>query len=166
MADFGGNAEPGEVCNFFRKPTTKRNFRKHTSEAEDDEESNSGSAVLPSQRKAAKTDCELFFSSGPSTSSASDNGKVILEFKYGDSCKFVHDRGDYKSGWQMEREWDETEKVRKRNLALLARKLMMMMMTRTTHHSKNKKCFVCNKPTLGIFNTAHEIRKRMAVGGK
>jgi RING finger protein 113A len=37
---------------------------------------------------------------------------------YGDSCKFMHDRGDYKSGWQMEREWDEAEKVRKRNLAL------------------------------------------------
>jgi RING finger protein 113A len=30
----------------------------------------------------------------------------------------MHDRGDYKSGWQMEREWDEAEKVRKRNLAL------------------------------------------------
>jgi hypothetical protein len=22
---------------------------------------------------------------------------------YGDSCKFMHDRGDYKSGWQIER---------------------------------------------------------------
>ncbi|KAH7658178.1 Zinc finger RING/FYVE/PHD-type protein [Dioscorea alata] len=30
------------------------------------------------------------------------------------------------------------------------------------HHSKNKKCFVCNKPTLGIFNTAHEIKKKIA----
>ena len=37
---------------------------------------------------------------------------------YGDSCKFMHDRGDYKSGWQMEKEWDEAEKARKRNLAL------------------------------------------------
>ncbi|GJW68411.1 zinc finger CCCH domain-containing protein 1-like protein, partial [Tanacetum coccineum] len=37
---------------------------------------------------------------------------------YGDSCKFMHDRGDYKSGWQMERDWDEAEKVRKRKLAL------------------------------------------------
>ncbi|XP_065628384.1 zinc finger CCCH domain-containing protein 1-like [Quercus suber] len=27
---------------------------------------------------------------------------------YGDSCKFMHDRGDYKSGWQMEKEWDES----------------------------------------------------------
>jgi hypothetical protein len=22
---------------------------------------------------------------------------------YGDTCKFLHDRGDYKSGWQLER---------------------------------------------------------------
>ena len=29
---------------------------------------------------------------------------------FGDSCKFMHDRSDYKSGWQLEREW--AEKVR------------------------------------------------------
>jgi RING finger protein 113A len=29
---------------------------------------------------------------------------------YGDACKFMHDRGDYKTGWQLEREWNETEK--------------------------------------------------------
>jgi len=28
---------------------------------------------------------------------------------YGDSCKFLHDRGDYKSGWQLEREWEEVQ---------------------------------------------------------
>lgn len=33
---------------------------------------------------------------------------------YGDSCKFMHDRGDYKSGWQLERDWDESQKERKR----------------------------------------------------
>jgi RING finger protein 113A len=32
---------------------------------------------------------------------------------YGDSCKFMHDRGDYKAGWQLDREWDEKEKTRK-----------------------------------------------------
>lgn len=37
---------------------------------------------------------------------------------YGDACKFMHDRGDYKSGWQMEKEWDEREKARKRELAM------------------------------------------------
>lgn len=37
---------------------------------------------------------------------------------FGDSCKFMHDRGDYKSGWQMEKEWEEKEKLRKRALAM------------------------------------------------
>ena len=26
---------------------------------------------------------------------------------FGDSCKFIHDRGDYKMGWQIEREFDQ-----------------------------------------------------------
>ncbi|KAK4418530.1 Zinc finger CCCH domain-containing protein 1 [Sesamum alatum] len=34
------------------------------------------------------------------------------------------------------------------------------------HHARNKKCFVCNQPTNGIFNTAFEIRKRMAAERK
>lgn len=29
---------------------------------------------------------------------------------YGDACKFLHDRGDYKMGWQIEREWQEEQK--------------------------------------------------------
>ncbi|KAK9806809.1 hypothetical protein WJX72_003538 [[Myrmecia] bisecta] len=29
---------------------------------------------------------------------------------YGDACKFVHDRSDYKSGWELEREWDQKQK--------------------------------------------------------
>ncbi|CAI7802883.1 unnamed protein product [Closterium sp. NIES-54] len=37
---------------------------------------------------------------------------------YGDSCKFLHDRGDYKAGWQIEREWQEKEKRRKEAAAL------------------------------------------------
>ncbi|KAL4627845.1 hypothetical protein ACB092_05G195100 [Castanea dentata] len=129
--------------------------------------------------------------------------------RYGDSCKFMHDRGDYKSGWQMEKERDEAEKVRTRNLALglddeddggvdpgedndddvndddddslpfacfiCRQPFVDAVVTKCKHyicsslfqhHAKNKKCFVCNKPTLGIFNTAHEIRKRIAAEGK
>ena len=26
---------------------------------------------------------------------------------FGDSCKFIHDRSDYKMGWQIEREMKE-----------------------------------------------------------
>lgn len=32
---------------------------------------------------------------------------------YGDSCKFMHDRGDYKAGYQLDKEWDDKEKARK-----------------------------------------------------
>lgn len=124
---------------------------------------------------------------------------------FGDSCKFMHDRGDYKSGWQMEREWDEAEKIRKMNLAMgvdndddehggggvdnededdplpfacficrqsfvdpVATKCKHYFCEHCAlkHHSKNKRCFVCNEPTLGIFNTAHEIKKKMAAEGK
>ncbi|OAY83398.1 zinc finger CCCH domain-containing protein 15 [Ananas comosus] len=121
---------------------------------------------------------------------------------YGDSCKFMHDRGDYKSGWQLEKEWEEVEKARKRGLAMgggggdgddggahdndddddddsvpfacfICRqpfedpvvtncKHYFCEHCALKHHSKNKKCFVCNKPTFGIFNAAHEIRKKMA----
>lgn len=122
---------------------------------------------------------------------------------YGDSCKFMHDRGDYKSGWQIEKEWEESEKERKRKLAMgmldeddedaeksdeddddalpfacfICREPFVdPVVTKCKHyfcehcalkhHAKNKKCYVCNQPTLGIFNTAFEIRKRMAAQGK
>lgn len=36
---------------------------------------------------------------------------------FGDSCKFLHDRGDYKSGWQLEREWDNEQTKKKKKIA-------------------------------------------------
>lgn len=27
---------------------------------------------------------------------------------FGDSCIYIHDRGDYKSGWQLEEDWTPT----------------------------------------------------------
>jgi len=36
---------------------------------------------------------------------------------FGDNCKFMHDRGDYKSGDQLEREWQE-EQARRQKLLL------------------------------------------------
>jgi hypothetical protein len=35
---------------------------------------------------------------------------------YGDNCIYLHDRGDYKSGWQLEKEWDENMAKKKRML--------------------------------------------------
>ncbi|XP_068646006.1 zinc finger CCCH domain-containing protein 1 [Aristolochia californica] len=121
---------------------------------------------------------------------------------FGDACKFMHDRGDYKSGWQLEKEWEEAEKARKRKLALGRddsdgegrdgseeedddslpfrcficrthfKEVKNPVVTQCKHyfcdkcalehHSRNKKCYICNKPTLGIFNIAHEIKKKSA----
>ncbi|XP_009336800.2 zinc finger CCCH domain-containing protein 1 [Pyrus x bretschneideri] len=316
MADSGENKEPGEVCNFFRKPSRRQNIRKRRTDEDDEEDDSKSGTSLSNQRKAQKSDGKLFFSTGPSKTSVSDD-RAVFEFEsskeiqvendsratatmetetefsrdaravrervlkqaeealkgkgkstgneklykgihgytdykagfrreltvasekaggahgplrasahirtstrfdyqpdickdyketgycgYGDSCKFMHDRGDYKSGWQMEKEWDEAEKARKRKLAMgeddvdeteeddddeddgglpfacfiCRQPFVDPVVTKCNHyfcehcalkhHSKNKKCFVCDKPTLGIFNTAHEIRKRMAAEGK
>ncbi|KAH6786102.1 hypothetical protein C2S51_038557 [Perilla frutescens var. frutescens] len=123
---------------------------------------------------------------------------------YGDSCKFMHDRGDYKPGWQLEKEWEDKEKARAKRMAKAMKdddddespeasdeeddnalpfacficrqpfedpvvtkcKHYFCEHCALKHHAKNKKCFVCNEPTLGIFNSAFEIRKRIAAEGK
>jgi len=36
---------------------------------------------------------------------------------YGASCKFLHDRGDYKAGWQIERDWQKFMKQKEQQLA-------------------------------------------------
>lgn len=122
---------------------------------------------------------------------------------YGDSCKFLHDRGDYKLGWQLDRDWEEKMK-KERELTgrggaeeeeeekeeteeelpfacLMCRtqwkdfgpSLGDPVVTRCQHHfcehcalkqnAISKKCFVCDQPTLGMFNTAHEILKKYKV---
>lgn len=37
---------------------------------------------------------------------------------YGDACKFLHDRSDYKTGWQLEKQWEEEQKQAKLDAAL------------------------------------------------
>lgn len=32
---------------------------------------------------------------------------------WGDTCIFLHDRSSFKSGWQIDRDWEETEKLKK-----------------------------------------------------
>ncbi|KAJ1493430.1 hypothetical protein T484DRAFT_1768510 [Baffinella frigidus] len=36
---------------------------------------------------------------------------------FGDSCKFQHDRGDYKSGWELDRDWDASQLKKKMDAA-------------------------------------------------
>lgn len=35
---------------------------------------------------------------------------------YGDSCKFLHDRGDYKQGWQLDRDWAEEQEAKRKRV--------------------------------------------------
>ena len=35
---------------------------------------------------------------------------------FGDSCIFLHDRGDYKSGWQIERDWAAAQKAKEKRV--------------------------------------------------
>jgi len=46
---------------------------------------------------------------------------------YGDNCKFLHDRGDYKSGWQMEREWEDKQAAKRQRLKQLEDKAITTM---------------------------------------
>lgn len=115
---------------------------------------------------------------------------------YGDSCKFLHDRGDYKLGWQLDRDWEEKMR-REKELAQESEEenseeeedplpfaclkcrtqwkdfgssLGDPVVTRCGHYfcehcalkhnAISKKCFVCNQPTSGVFNTAHEVLKK------
>eukprot|EP00959_Pyramimonas_sp_CCMP1952_P061403 1283109-Pyramimonas_sp.AAC.1 len=69
---------------------------------------------------------------GPMRANTTIRGTFIMDYKpdlckdyketgycgYGDACKFMHDRGDYKSGWELDKEWDEKEKARKAHEAL------------------------------------------------
>lgn len=47
------------------------------------------------------------------------DGGVCKDYKetgfcgYGDSCLYAHDRSDYKSGWQLDREWEAKEKLKR-----------------------------------------------------
>jgi len=40
---------------------------------------------------------------------------------WGDACKFLHDRGDYKQGWQLDRDWELKERARKAAEARMAK---------------------------------------------
>lgn len=32
---------------------------------------------------------------------------------FGNSCIYIHDRGDYKTGWQLEEDWEKEQKEKR-----------------------------------------------------
>ena len=113
---------------------------------------------------------------------------------YGDACKFLHDRGDYKSGWELDREFnkEQIERVKRlqggfvepsENLEITAesdlpfachlcrKDFVSPVVTKCNHyfcskcilqrHAKDSKCPICREQTLGIFNTAFDLIKKL-----
>ncbi|WAR04145.1 R113A-like protein [Mya arenaria] len=101
---------------------------------------------------------------------------------FGDSCKFMHDRSDYKHGWQLEREMEQGTYGQGDNAnyeissdeedipfkCFICRKSFVNpIITKCGHYfcekcalsqyRKSQRCFVCNEQTMGIFNPAKEL---------
>lgn len=107
---------------------------------------------------------------------------------FGDSCKFMHDRSDYKHGWQLEREMQEhtygNEDPSRYEVSssddendvpfkcFICRKSFTdPVMTKCKHYfcekcalqhyRKSKRCYVCNVQTMGVFNPAKNVMDKM-----
>ncbi|NWR05317.1 R113A protein, partial [Paradoxornis webbianus] len=107
---------------------------------------------------------------------------------FGDSCKFLHDRCDYKHGWQIERELDEgcygtndnenyqvgsDEEDMPFKCFICRGSFKNPVVTKCRHYfcescalqhyRRSHRCYVCDKQTSGVFNPAKEL---MAKWGK
>ncbi|KAG2460498.1 R113A protein, partial [Polypterus senegalus] len=102
---------------------------------------------------------------------------------FGDSCKFLHDRSDYKHGWQIERELDEGHygmadnenyevssddedlpfkcficRDSFKNPIITKCRHYFCERCALQHYRKSKRCYVCNQQTNGVFNPAKGTR--------
>ncbi|XP_075385724.1 E3 ubiquitin-protein ligase RNF113A-like [Tenrec ecaudatus] len=101
---------------------------------------------------------------------------------FGDSCKFLHDRSDYKHGWQIERELnegrysiyeDENYEVGSSDeeipfkCFICRQTFQNPVVTKCRHYfcercalqhfRSTSRCYVCDQQTNGIFNPAKEL---------
>ncbi|XP_033926016.1 E3 ubiquitin-protein ligase RNF113A isoform X2 [Melopsittacus undulatus] len=105
---------------------------------------------------------------------------------FGDSCKFLHDRSDYKHGWQIERELDEgrygvndeenyevssDEEDMPFKCFICRSSFKNPVVTKCRHYfcegcalqhyRKSQRCYVCDKQTNGVFNPAKELMAKL-----
>ncbi|XP_011363451.1 RING finger protein 113A-like [Pteropus vampyrus] len=109
---------------------------------------------------------------------------------FGDSCKFLHDRSDYKHGWQIERELDggrygvyedenyevgsDDEKIPFKCL-ICRQTFQNPVVTKCRHYfcencalqhfRTTPRCYVCDQPTNGVFNPAKELISKLGKHG-
>lgn len=107
---------------------------------------------------------------------------------FGDSCKFMHDRSDYKQGWQLELEMANNtygaEDATKYEISsdeedlpfkcfICRESFKEPVVTKCGHYfcekcaldyyKKSTRCYVCNVQTFGFFKPAKELAAKLAV---
>ena len=110
---------------------------------------------------------------------------------FGDNCKFLHDRGDYKAGWQIDRDWEIEQAKKNDTLAVAAEESdtdddmdnvpfvclicredyedpvvtkcghYFCMTCAIKRYKKTPNCLVCGTGTMGIFNRAKDFEKKL-----
>jgi len=105
---------------------------------------------------------------------------------FGDTCKFMHDRSDYKHGWQMDKEFeagdfeesddekyvisDDEDFPKKcgvcrgafKNPVVTKCKHYFCESCALAQYRKSQRCALCNVQTGGMFNPAKDLMERMA----
>ncbi|CAH2056513.1 unnamed protein product, partial [Iphiclides podalirius] len=107
---------------------------------------------------------------------------------FGDSCKFLHDRSDYKHGWQLEREEAEgggnrgagggdsdyeihSDEELPFKCFICRESFTDPVVTKCKHYfcekcalqnyKKSTRCYICNTQTSGMFNPAKELEAKL-----
>lgn len=104
---------------------------------------------------------------------------------FGDSCKFLHDRSDYKHGWQLDQDWSKGEYREEEddkylikdedddadadefstNCPICNQEYKNPIVTKCKHFfcmdcaekECTEKCSICDQPTSGIFKNATKL---------
>ncbi|XP_017144327.1 E3 ubiquitin-protein ligase RNF113A [Drosophila miranda] len=109
---------------------------------------------------------------------------------FGDSCKFLHDRSDYKAGWQLEADHEaqrrgdcesdgddgkyeihSDEESLPFKCHICRQSFVNPVVTKCKHYfcekcalaqyKKSQRCIICSQQTNGIFNPAKELIERL-----
>lgn len=106
---------------------------------------------------------------------------------YGDSCKFLHARDDFKAGWKLNTDWKiDEESVEQRNDKIIAENIPFKCVickndyknpVKTTcgHYfcsscftkriDEDRNCFICGTDTKGVAKVAKELKKQLNKSG-
>ena len=103
---------------------------------------------------------------------------------FGDTCKFMHDRSDYKHGWQMDKEFEEGNYAESddekyvvsdddelpHKCGICRGQFTQPVSTRCkhyfceacalAHYRKSQRCALCGQQTNGMFNPAKDLIER------